>query len=110
MMSAEPVSIPFLAGLPAELAEPFTATAERSSFKAGDTIFAEGDRSSCLYVLESGLVSFREHQRGGGDDVAMGTISESGEVFGISALVGEDSTYGVSAVCLEDSSVLAISG
>ena len=79
-------------------------------FAAGDVIFAEGAAIGPLRVLVSGLVSFRQHQRSGGEDALMGTVSEEGDLFGISALMGGQESYAYSAVCLEDTEVIEIDG
>ncbi len=90
--------------------ERLAAIATRRSYGEGTTIFAEGDEPGSVRVLESGLVSLRQRQRDGLGDVQMMSIRDSGSVFGIAALVGEDHVYPHSAICLEDTVLVEIDG
>ena len=102
--------IPFFRDLRAEERDEIATITESRSYKAGETIFAEGASMDSLRVLTKGMISFRQHQKQGGEDSAMGHIETKGDVFGIAALVGDDNIYPHSAVCLEDSEVLEIDG
>jgi CRP-like cAMP-binding protein len=102
--------IPFFRSLGEEDRARIASITETRSFKAGETIFAEGAPMDSLRVLEKGMISFRQHQKEGGEDSAMGHIETRGDVFGIAAVVGDDNIYPHSAVCLEDSQVLEIDG
>ncbi len=90
--------------------ERLAAIATRRSFGEGATIFDEGDEPGSIRVLESGLVSLRQKQKDGLGDVQMMIIRDSGSVFGIAALVGEEHVYPHSAVCLEDTELIEIDG
>jgi CRP-like cAMP-binding protein len=102
--------IPFFRSLGAEEREQIASITETRTYKAGETIFAEGASMDSLRVLEKGMISFRQKQKEGGEDSAMGHIETRGDVFGIAAVVGDDNIYPHSAVCLEDSEVLEIDG
>jgi len=101
---------PFFAGLTAEDRELLSPIAESRTYAAGETIFPEGGATDILRILDSGLVSFRQRQRHGGDEVAVGHVGDPGAVFGISALVGNEHVYPHSAVCLEEAEVIEIDG
>jgi len=86
------------------------AISTRHSYEAGSVIFSEGDRSSAVRVLESGLVSLRQSRKGALDHVQLSSVGEPGAVFGIAALVGEENLHPHSAVCLEQTEVVEIDG
>lgn len=100
----------FFAALEPADRELLAAISSRRSYKAGTTIFAEGDGPGSVRVLETGLVSLRQKHRGASGDVQMNSISEPGAVFGIAALVGKEHLYPHSAVCIEDTDVVEIEG
>jgi len=82
----------------------------RHAYKAGDTIFREGDAAGPLRILLKGLVSFRQQQRGGGSEASMGSVSAEGELFGVSALLGTGERYFYTAVCLEPTELIELDG
>ena len=84
--------------------------AERRTYAAGDTIFSEGDHVDALRILVEGTVSFRQKQRHGGEEVAIGTICDHGAAFGITALVGRGQPGPHSAVAVEDTDVIEVDG
>lgn len=59
------------------------ATDEVRSFKAGETIFRQGDRGHEFYVVKSGTISVRLGNR------TLQTLSE-GEIFGEMALIDSE--------------------
>jgi len=102
--------IPFFEALGETERELLATISARRRFGKGETLFREGDPIGPLRVLLAGHVSFRQRQRSGGEDALMDSVSEPGEIFGISALIGTRQAYAYSAVCLEDTEVIEIDG
>lgn len=71
------------------------------SFKAGDTIFAQGDPPTTLFVVESGSVAIKLGER------LLETVEAHG-IFGEMALVDKE-PRSASAVALTDVTLAAIS-
>jgi len=94
-------------GLGSDQVEALAPLFERMDFRAGDKVFSAGDQVHHLYLLESGevVIQFYPHD-GGSLDIA--TIGPGG-VFGWSAALGRGS-YTSTALCLADSSTLAVRG
>ena len=103
-------SLDFFHALDPSDRELLAAISTRRSYAAETTIFTEGGHPEALLVLESGLVSLRQKQKGGPGDMQMMSITERGAVFGLAALVGEGHIYPHSAICLEDTEVVQIDG
>ena len=82
----------------------------KRQYKAGETIFAEGTHVDSLRILVSGMVSFRQQQRSGGEEISIGSICDEGAAFGITALVARDMPGPHSAVCVEDTEVIEVDG
>lgn len=82
--------------------------AKPRSYKAGDTIFPEGEPTDALRVLVEGLVSFRQRQRGDAGETSIGSVNERGAAFGIFAAVSPDRPSPHSAVCVEDTEVIEV--
>ena len=111
MVPAESLErIPFFQALGEEERDLLAPLSQARSYAAGETIFQEGTPIGPLRVLLSGHVSFRQHQRSGGEDALMSSVTEEGEIFGISALIGVRETYAYSAVCLKDTEVVEVDG
>ncbi|MHC4550508.1 MAG: Crp/Fnr family transcriptional regulator [Planctomycetota bacterium] len=111
MVSAQPPEpIAFFGALDASDLELVDSISQRRTYEAGDIILSEGAAPGPLRVLVSGLVSFRQRPRDGGAEATMGTVSDPGEIFGISALVGEGNVYFYTAVCLEQTEVVEVDG
>jgi len=86
--------------------EELAAIAESKSFKAQSRVYDHGDRAKFLYVTTKGLISLRELKPG--DQVGIGfEMRERGELFGAACLM-KPQNYTLTAVCLEDSEVIAI--
>jgi len=69
--------------------------AESESCREGDVLFQEGDQAAYFYILLKGRVKLILGQTG----QAVYTVSDAGEAFGWSSLIGRDS-YSASAVCV----------
>ena len=85
-----------------ELAE----ISEKKNYKKNVHIYERGDRAKHLFVVNKGLVSLRRFEPG--DDV--GTtfeMRESGGLFGAASFM-EPQEYTLTAVCVEDTDVIAI--
>jgi CRP-like cAMP-binding protein len=103
-------SLTFFRELDDDARQLVASISQARSYGKGDTVFEEGAAIGPLRVLVKGMVSFRQRQRSGGEDAMMGTVSDRGEIFGISALIGTREAYDYSAVCLEDTDVIEIDG
>jgi CRP-like cAMP-binding protein len=87
--------------------EKIAALTRRIEFKFRDRIFEENDAARDLYFLESGRVGI-QIELGSGRYMVVENISP-GECFGWGALV-EPYRYTASAVCVEDTVLLATDG
>lgn len=76
--------------------------AEKESYKAGETIFTEGDPAEVLYVLIEGRVRIMIGELGH----IVYIVSKGGEAFGWSTLVGRQS-YSATAECLESTTLIS---
>jgi CRP-like cAMP-binding protein len=111
MMPGDPLErMPFFRALSERERELLAPISRRRTYRAGETMFREGDPPGPLRILVKGLVSFRQRQYGGEGETTVGTVSEEGELFGISALLGERERYFYTAVCLEATEVVELDG
>ena len=79
---------------------------EKKTYKQNDHVYERGDRAKHLFVVNEGLVSLRRFEPG--DDVGIAfEIRESGGLFGAASFMNPQH-YTLTAVCLEDSKVMAI--
>lgn len=101
---------PFFKALRPEARELLEPLSKRHRYSAGETIFCEGKATGPLRVLVEGLVSFRQSQAEGESDALMGSVARSGDIFGVSALMGRGQAYPYTAVCLEDTEVIEVGG
>jgi CRP-like cAMP-binding protein len=101
---------PFFKALRPEARELLEPLSQRHSYRAGETIFCEGKETGPLRVLVEGLVSFRQSRPDTESDALMGSIARSGDIFGVSALMGRGQAYPYTAVCLEDTEVIEVGG
>lgn len=101
---------PFFKALRPEARELLEPLSKRHTYRAGETIFCEGKATGPLRVLVEGLVSFRQGQAEGEADALMGSVARSGDIFGVSALMGRGQAYPYTAVCLEDTEVIEVGG
>jgi CRP-like cAMP-binding protein len=85
----------FLRGLSRDFIMEMTSISVKESHEAGDVLFYEGDVSRFFYILLSGRVRLSVGRAG----PVVYTVSEQGEAFGWSSLVGRE-VYSASAECM----------
>jgi signal-transduction protein with cAMP-binding, CBS, and nucleotidyltransferase domain len=108
MVSTEILAeIPFFSDLTPEEREFLSPIANEVTAKPGELFFEEGSASHNLRILRSGFVSLRqkvdeEH------DAQMLALSSPGDLFGISALLGDKGIHPYSAICVEETDVIVI--
>ena len=78
-------------------------SAETESHQAGDMLFHEGDPAGWLFILLKGRIKLRLGQTG----QVIYVVSNAGEVFGWSSLVGRPS-YSASAECMIPTKLLRL--
>lgn len=99
--------IPFFSDLTAEEREFLAPIANEVTAKPGEHFFEEGSPSHNLRILRSGFVSLRqkvdkEH------DAQMLALDKPGQLFGISALLGDKGIHPYSAICVEETDVIVL--
>jgi len=94
---------PTLRALDDETLRRVAESAERTRYRAGETIFSEGDAGDALYVVESGAVSVRRGT--GGEEVRRFGPKDA---FGEMALLNEDGRRTADAVAATDCVLLAM--
>jgi toluene monooxygenase system ferredoxin subunit len=96
------------AGLPERTLGALGAAAKREEYAPGAVIYRIGDPAEDLFVLDSGRVEF---QIGRGERTSpAGFMLRKGEVFGWAALLDGQPRRIANAKCLEQSTVLRLSG
>jgi CRP-like cAMP-binding protein len=90
-------------GLDQNFIKAVTAIADRQEFAEGAVIFQGRDPANCFYILIRGKVHCTLRESG----TRVHATECLGEVFGWAALIGLE-TYGVTAVCMQPTDVLAI--
>ena len=79
---------------------------EKKSYKKNAHVYERGDRAKHLFVVDKGLVSLRRFEPG--DDVGIAfEMRDSGGLFGAASFM-EPQEYTLTAVCIEDSEVMAV--
>ena len=79
---------------------------EKQSYEKGAKIYNRGDKADRIYVVTKGMVSLRRIDPG--EDVGISFEKrQKGELFGAACFM-EPREYTLTAICLEDSEVLAI--
>jgi len=79
---------------------------ERITYNKHDHVYERGDAAKHLFVVSKGLVSLRRFDHGDQVGIAFET-RESGELFGAASFM-HPQHYTLTAVCMEDSEVMAI--
>jgi signal transduction histidine kinase len=105
-------SFELLAGLPPQALERIGALAVEEHYAEGQALFSEGSPAQALYLILRGKVSLEKRvQLGRTGTARQATIDVSGpwQAVGWSSLVAPYE-YTSSAVCLEDTLVLSVSG
>lgn len=75
-------------------------------YKKNEPVYKRGDSARHLFLVRKGLVSLRDAEPGGLEGISVETCGP-GQVFGVASLM-KPSQHSLTAVCLEDSEVLAI--
>lgn len=89
-----------------EQLEELSEITKKKSFKKGAKIYRKGDRAKELFLVLKGLVSLREINPG--DEIGIGFESrERGEFFGTACFMSPQD-YTLTAVCMEDTEVMAV--
>jgi CRP-like cAMP-binding protein len=79
---------------------------EKRTYKKREHIYQRGNRATHIYLVHKGLVSLRDIGSGDLVGIAYETCGP-GELFGIASFM-KPHEHSLTAVCLEDSEVLAI--
>jgi CRP-like cAMP-binding protein len=79
---------------------------EKESYKIHDHIYERGNPATHLFVVKKGLVSLRRIDPGDEVGIAFET-REPGELFGAASFM-QPQEYTLTAVCLQDTTVMAI--
>lgn len=79
---------------------------EKKSYEKGAKVYNRGDKADRIYVVTNGMVSLRRIDPG--EDVGISFEKrQTGELFGAACFM-EPREYTLTAICLEDSEVVAI--
>ncbi|MBU0988410.1 MAG: cyclic nucleotide-binding domain-containing protein, partial [Proteobacteria bacterium] len=86
--------------------EQLSKITEKKSFKKGSQIYRKSDRAQNIFVVQKGLVSLRDINPG--DEVGIAfERRERGEFFGAACFMTPQD-YTLTAVCMQDSEVMAL--
>ena len=96
------------AGLGQSTLDRIAAACETRTFAADDVLYRPGDAAEDIFVLLSGRVRFTLES--GGETQSAGSVISSRMVLGWAALIPEHPTRVATAVCIQPSTLLAISG
>jgi len=89
-----------------EQLEKLAEITERKTYKKHAHVYERGDRAKHLFLVSKGLVSLRRFDYGDKVGLAFET-RKSGEIFGVASFM-HPQHYSLTAVCVEDSEVMAI--
>jgi CRP-like cAMP-binding protein len=89
-----------------EQLEKLAEITEKKSYKTHDHIYARGNPAKELFLVKKGLVSLRRIEPGDEVGIAFET-REPGELFGAASFM-HPQNYTLTAICLEDTEVMAI--
>jgi CRP/FNR family transcriptional regulator, cyclic AMP receptor protein len=80
-------------------------TGRIESFAPGKAIFFEGEKASCMYILQEGAVELRKQTEKG--EVALKTVGKPNEFFGEMALI-DGKERSTSAIAIKPTSLMVI--
>ena len=100
---------PLFAGLPAEALDQFAALAQEVTCPAGQMLFREGNEASRLYLLRAGKINVQVQPTALTEPLTIVSLSTFGQLVGWSGFMPPN-YYTASALCLEDSNLLAFEG
>ncbi len=100
---------PVFAGLPEDDLARLVPLAEEITCAAGNLLFKEGEDASRLYILLSGKVNVQVQPIALTQPLTVVSLSSAGQLVGWSGFM-PPSYYTASAVCLEDTRLLAFDG
>ncbi len=100
---------PLFEGLPESYLARFAALAEEVTCAAGDALFREGEEASRLYILLSGKVNVQVQPTALTHPLTIVSLSTFGQLVGWSGFMPPN-YYTASAICQEDSRLLAFDG
>ena len=96
----------FFSAFAAKCLEEIAKITEKKTYKKNDHVYERGDRAKNLYLVSKGLVSLRRFEPGDKVGIAFET-REVGGLFGAASFM-EPQEYTLTAVCLEDTELLAL--
>lgn len=97
-----------LAGLSQDTYAAMARIARRLHFEEGDTVYRIGDPARDVFIMADGRVRFTIGV--GNRPDAMGSIFSVGDALGWAALLDDQPRRIATAVCMEDSTLIALSG
>ncbi|MEP0764854.1 MAG: cyclic nucleotide-binding domain-containing protein [Chloroflexota bacterium] len=100
---------PLFAGLPDDYLARFAALADEVTCGAGEALFREGEEASRLYILLSGKVNVQVQPTALTHPLTIVSLSTFGQLVGWSGFMPPN-YYTASAICQEDSHLLAFDG
>jgi toluene monooxygenase system ferredoxin subunit len=100
-------STALLAGLSPETYAELARLARRLHFEEGDTVYRIGDPALDVLIVLEGRVRFTI---GVGNRPESGSIFSAGDALGWAALVEDQPRRIATAVCMEDSTLIALNG
>jgi CRP-like cAMP-binding protein len=103
------IESPLFTALPEDTLAPFAALAEAIHCPAGKTLFREGEEATRLYLLMSGKIAVQVQPIALTQPLTLVSLSTFGQLVGWSGFVPPN-YYTASAICQEDSDLLAFEG
>lgn len=79
---------------------------KKKTYRRNESVYKRGDSAKYLFLVRKGLVSIRDTEPGELQGILVETCGP-GQVFGVSSLM-KPRQHSLTAVCMEDSEVLAI--
>lgn len=107
--SQELAQSPLFSDLPADALDRFAALAREVACPAGKMLFREGNEASHLYLLRTGKINVLVQPTALTEPLTIVSLSTFGQLVGWSGFMPPN-YYTASALCLEDSTLLAFDG